>query len=106
MHTLGPAVARFLQHRTTGKGQPRFIEKCAGFVGTGDPNQHRRHVGDVSEAFFAFVLSMFRALHAVGNIFDTQKNLLTAIKLSSAKHKNSVADSWEILFDFEVRTIL
>ena len=86
MDAFGPAVPQFLLHGSARKGEPTFVEKCTGFVRTGNPNHDWRCVSHVSEALFGLVQRSFGALLTLGNIIDAQEDLLKSVKLTSAQH--------------------
>ena len=49
MHARGPAVADFLRHRPTRKGEPGLVEPDAAPVRAGHPDHHRRCVHQRAE---------------------------------------------------------
>src|SRR5271167_4559488 len=54
MNAFGPTVTQFLRQGAAREFQPALVEKNAQHVRAGDPDHHRRRVGHMAEALFAF----------------------------------------------------
>ena len=59
MNSLRPSVAQFLFHRAACKRQPPLVEENAKPVRSGNPEHHRRRVGQIAEALFTLTLRRF-----------------------------------------------
>jgi hypothetical protein len=55
VNTLRPAVAQLFLHGAPAEFQPRLVEVCAEFVGTGYPDHRRCSVSDELKTLLAFL---------------------------------------------------
>jgi len=77
MNYFCPAHSQILLHGAAGEIEQLLIDVANARVRTGYPNHHRRRIGHVTKAGFAFLQSVLR-FHPFGNIARGHQQALLA----------------------------